>query len=47
MERGVGHRAVVFFEGVFVDVESQTGVEVLEEDAADEVALVDDDGILL
>ena len=43
----VSHRAVVFFEGVFVDVESQTGVEVLEEDAADEVALVDDDGILL
>ena len=45
--QGVGHRAVVFFEGVFVDVESQAGVEVLEEDAADEVTLVDDDGILL
>ena len=43
----VGHRLVMLFEGVFVDVQAQFLVEVLEEDAAPIVALADDDGILL
>ena len=37
----------MLLEGVFVDVEAKTGVEILEENASDEVALADDDGILL
>ena len=44
---GVCDGAVVFLEGVLVDVESQFGVEVLEEEPPYEVALVDDDGVLL
>ena len=37
----------MFLKGVFVDVQSQSAVEVLEEDASHVVALADDDGVLL
>ena len=42
----VGHGVVVLIEGVFKDVQSQSLVEVLEENLAHVVALADDDGIL-
>ena len=43
----IGHRLIVLLERVFIDVESQALIEVLEENAAHIVALADDDGILL
>ena len=43
----VGHRLIVLLEGVFKDVQLQRLVEVLEEDAAQVVALGDDDGVLV
>ena len=43
----VGHRLVMFFKGVLEDVQLQRLVEVLEEDAAQVVALGDDDGVLV
>ena len=43
----IGHRLVVLVEGVFEDVQLQRLVEVLEEDAAQVVALGDDDGVLV
>ena len=42
----VCHGAVVLFKGVFVDVQSQSMIQVFEEDAPHVVALADDDGIL-
>ena len=43
----IGHGAVVLVEGVFVDVEPESLVEVAEEEPPYEVALSDDDGVLL
>ena len=43
----IGHRLVMLLEGVFEDVQLQRLVEVLEEDAAQVVALGDDDGVLV
>ena len=43
----IRHRLVVLLEGVLVDVQPQTLIEVLEEDAPHVVALADDDGVLL
>ena len=43
----VSHRAVVLVERIFVDMEPETLIEVLEEDAAHVVALTDDDRVLL
>ena len=42
---GVGHNFIVPLEGVFADVELQRTVEVLEEDFAHVVRLLDDDGV--
>jgi hypothetical protein len=44
---GVSHRFIVLREGVFADVEPQTGVEVAEEETAHVVAFADDDGVFL
>ena len=43
----VGDGLVVAVEGVFVQVEAQRAVEVLEERLAEVVALADDDGVML
>ena len=42
----VGHRFVVLVEGVLKDVQSQTHIEVFEEDASQVVALRNNDGVL-
>ena len=43
----IGHRLIVLLEGIFVDIQAQLLIEVLEEDTPHVVALADDDGILL
>jgi len=42
----VGHRIVVLIKGVFEDIQSQSLIQILEENLSHVVALADDDGIL-